>query len=94
MLASTQFLTALPLSPAWPSPVARFRVWPITTTVVEARTVVTPGVELLSVTVHEPVVPIVVQLAGVNVPGPLRIVKLIVVPAGAFTNPLPELMFT
>ena len=48
-----------------------------------------------SVTVHEPVVPIVVQLVGVNMPGPLTMLKLIVVPAGAFTKPpVPVLMFT
>ena len=86
MFASTQFFTALALSPARPSPVARFSVTPPTTTVVAARTVVTPAVDaLFSVTVQEPVVPIVVQLAGVSDPGPLTMLKLIVVPAGAFT---------
>ena len=71
MFASTQVLTASALSPAFASPVARTIVWPPTTTDVEARTVVTPGVAEFSVTVQEPVVPIVVQLVGVNVPGPL-----------------------
>ena len=65
-----------------------------TTTVVEALTVVTPGVEEFRVTVHDPVVPIVVQLAGVSVPGPLTIEKLIVVPAGALTKPVPSSTFT
>ena len=65
MFASTHAFVASALSPALPSPVARFSVRPPTTTAVEARTVVTPAVEaLFSVTVHEPVVPIVVQLAG------------------------------
>ena len=38
------------------------------------------------------VVPIVVQLAALSVPGPLTIVKLMTVPAGAFTVPARSLL--
>ena len=94
MFASTYVLTAFGESPVSPSPVVRVRVCPATMTVVEACTVVTPGTALFSVTEHEPVVPTVVQLDGLSWPGPLRIAKLIVVPAGAFTKPSPASTFT
>src|SRR5260370_27458753 len=44
MLASSQFLLALALSPTLASPVARVRVTPFSSTLVAAFTVVTPGV--------------------------------------------------
>src|SRR5262245_6345221 len=90
--ASTQFLVALTLSPGLPSPVARWSVMPPTMTSVEAFTTVTPLTALVRVTVQLPVAPTVVQLDAESVPGPDTLAKLMTVPAGAFTNPLPVLM--
>jgi hypothetical protein len=92
--ASTQFFVALLLSPGFPSPVERLRATAATVTLVDALTVVTPVLELLSVTEQEPVVPIVLQLDALSVPGPLTMVNEIVVPAGAFAHPLPLLTLT
>ena len=69
---------------------------PPTVTVVWALTVVTPVIAEDSPIVQEPVPPAVVHgFVVVNAPGPLSIVKLIVVPSGAFTKPpVPVLTFT
>ena len=70
---------------------------PPTDSVVCALTVVTPVTAELRLIVQEPVPPAVVHgFAVVNAPGPLSFVKLICVPFGAFTKPLPSpaLMFT
>src|SRR5207253_2784550 len=48
----------------------------------------------VSVVVHEPVPPDVVHVALLRLPGPLAMVKLIVVPLGALTKPVPGLTFT
>src|SRR5260370_26473301 len=55
MLASSQFLLALALSPTLASPVARVRVTPLSSTLVAAFTVVTPGMPELRVTEQLPV---------------------------------------
>src|SRR6266540_264887 len=94
MLASTHVLTAFALSPTCASPVARLSTNPPTVTAVEALSVVTPAVAEVSDTEHSPVVPTVLQLAGVRMPGPLTMLKLIVVPAGAFAKPEPSFTFT
>src|SRR6185503_1087343 len=83
-LASTQVLVAGPLLPPAPL-VLRERLTPPTLTVVEALTMVMPAVAEVSVTVHEPVPPAVVQLGAESVPGPEAMAKLIVVPSGALT---------
>src|SRR5262249_34695900 len=84
------------LSPAFPSPDVRVSDTPITGTVVEARTTVVPGVDEVICTVHDPVAPPVTHVftPPTKLPGPDRIEKLIVVPAGAFTKPVPSLTFT
>src|SRR5262249_28842491 len=94
---ATQFLVALPPSPAFASPVARFNVTPSTTTDVEAPTTVVPTVVETSVTMQVPVPPEVVHwpFAGVNVPGPLTFEKVTTVPSGAATYPpVPVFTFT
>src|SRR5215470_16956153 len=92
----THVFCASTLSPTFPSPVARVNETPITETVVEARTTVVPAVPEVICTVHEPVVPEVVQLLTppTKLPGPDRIENVIVVPAGAFTKPVPGFTFT
>ena len=68
---------------------------PATDTVVCADTVVTPVSAEVSVIVQEPVPPPVVHGFGVvKLPGPESIVKLICVPSGAFTKPVPSFTFT
>src|SRR5439155_1045861 len=98
MFASTHVLVALALSPTFASPVSRWIARPLTTTSVAALTVVTPPTEEVRVTVHWPVVPIVAHVVGVGgarVPGPLSLVNVITVPAGALTKPpAPELTLT
>src|SRR5712692_8776566 len=84
MFASTQVLVAGPLLPAEPL-VVRLSGTPPTVTVVEAFTTVTPATAEVSVVVQEPVAKSVRQLADPSEPGPLKIEKVIVVPAGAFT---------
>ena len=59
-----QSLPASALSPSLASPVARVRVTPPTTTVVVAWIAVEPLSDELMTTVHEPVVPTVVQVFG------------------------------
>ena len=50
---------------------------------------------LVRLTVQLPVVPTVVHVLALSVPGPVTIEKLIVVPAGAFTKPpVPALTLT
>src|SRR5262249_35066045 len=89
MLASTHVFTAGPEVPAVRS-VLRVSGRRLTDSVVCALTVVVPAVEETSVIVQLPVPPEVVHGFGVvKPPGPLSIVKLIDVPSGAFTNPLP-----
>src|SRR5260370_32152554 len=83
MLASTKVLLALTLSPAWASPVARVRVTPLSSTLVAAFTVVTPGMPELRVTEQLPVSSTVVQLGALRAPGPLTTLKLITVPTSA-----------
>ena len=86
------------LSPAFVSPVDRVSGTPATVTFVVAWIVVVPIVGELITTVHDPVPPDVVQLDGpwkvADAPPAFDSVKLIVVPSGAFTNPVPGLMFT
>src|SRR5262249_20662941 len=94
MFASTQLLAAFALSPAFPSPVERVSGTPPTEPIVDAFSVATPAVEEVRLTEHEPVPPAVVQLAGLTEPGPVTTVKLIVVPFGAVTKPLPSFTFT
>ena len=94
MFASTNVLFAFALSPARPSPVSRCNTKPPTVTSVAAFTTVIPAVDDVNVTEQLPVVPTVKQLAALRLPGPLNFVKLIVVPAGAFAEPLPSFTFT
>src|SRR5262249_33994543 len=84
------------LSPGRPSPVDRVNDTPRTETVDEARTTVVPVVVEVICTVHDPVAPTVVQvlILPTKLPGPDRIAKLITVPAGAFTKPVPSFTFT
>src|SRR5690242_12923869 len=78
--------------------VVRLNVTPPTLTVLDALIVVVPPVGDEITTVHEPVPPAVVQLDGPTkvavAPPALVSEKLITVPSGAFTNPLPGLTFT
>ena len=68
---------------------------PASVTVPEADTTVVPVTLEVSVMVQLPVVPTVRHgLVVVNEPGPEAIVKVIGVPAGAFTKPAPEPSFT
>src|SRR5260370_657749 len=69
MLASTQVLLPLTLSPAWASPVARVRVTPLSSTLVAAFTVVTPGMPELRVTEQLPVSSTVAQLGALRALG-------------------------
>ena len=97
ILAFTQVLSALTLSPTLVSPVARFNVTPPTTTIVDAFTTVVPATAEVICTVQSPVVPTVVHVftPPTKLPGPPTIEKLIVVPAGAFANaPEPSFTFT
>src|SRR3954447_11673378 len=97
MFPSTQFLFAFPPSPTFESPVARCTVMPVTTvTSVAAFTTVTPGVAEVICTVQEPVASTVVQVLTppTKLPGPLTLVKVINVPAGALTKPVPSFTFT
>src|SRR5713226_7052960 len=94
MLASSQFFWALALSPTLASPVARLRVTPLSTTLVEAFTTVTPGVAEVRVTEQLPVANTVAQLGLLRLPGPLTMLKLMVVPAAALTKPVPSLTLT
>ena len=76
------------------SPVARVSETPPTATVVVARNVVVPAVADVIVTVQSPVAPTVAHVAEpTNEPGPLRMLTVHDVPAGAFTKP-PEPAFT
>ena len=60
-----------------------------------AETVVTPVTAELRSIVQLPVPPAVVHgFAGVKAPGPESIVKLIWVPSGALTNPVPSFTLT
>src|SRR6266542_2173811 len=79
-----------------PTPfVSRLSTRPPTDTVVCADTVVTPVRNDFNVTWQLPVPPAVVHGFGdVNPPGPESIVKVIAVPSGAFTKPLPSFTFT
>ena len=54
---------------------------------VEALTIVVPVSVEVRFTVQEPVASIVVQFSGLRLPGPLSIVKLMVVLAWAGTQP-------
>src|SRR5262249_39307024 len=94
--ASTQVFCASAPSPARPSPLDRVNETPPTETVVESRTTVVPAEDEVICTVHEPVPPLVVQLLTppTTLPGPDRIVKLIVVPSVPFTKPDPSFTFT
>src|SRR5262249_51148119 len=80
--------------------VVRVSETPLTDTVVLALTVVVPAVGGLMTTVQEPVPPEVVQLfpaAGTKTalaPPALLSEKVITVPSGAFTNPVPGFTFT
>src|SRR5689334_17394558 len=94
MFASTYVFTASPLSPGVPSPVVRVKARPATEIVVEARSVVGPGVFELSVIEHSPVVPTVLQLVALRSAGPLTFVKPTTVSAGAFADPEPSLTLT
>src|SRR5260370_33450748 len=94
MLASSQFLLALALSPTLASPVARVRVTPLSSTLVAAFTVVTPGVAEVSVTEQLPVPPAVAQLGALRPRGPPRRVRLMMVAAAAFSKPEPALSVT
>src|SRR5260370_41963872 len=76
MLASSQFLLALPLSRPLPSPVLRFSVTPFSITLVEAFTSVTPALAEVSVTWQLPVDSSVAQLVALRLPGPLTMLKL------------------
>src|SRR5437762_8209068 len=87
-LIESQVLVALGPSPALASPVARLRLTPLTVTVVAALSTVTPMTADVSVTEQEPLASVVVQLGALRLPGPLTIVKLTVVPIGAFTYPV------
>src|SRR3954453_8553183 len=92
--ASTQFFVALGPSLCWLSPVVRVRLTPPTLTVVVALTMVVPTVADVSVTVHSPVVPTVTHGELLIVPGPLTLLTVTLVFAGAFTKPLPGFTFT
>src|SRR5262249_33273059 len=93
--AATHVLFAFGLSPGKPSPVSPWITRPPTETSVAAFTTVVPVVLELITTVQEPVPPDVVQVFGpTKLPGPLTFVKVITVPAGAFTNPPPRPSFT
>src|SRR4051794_40477816 len=75
--------------------VVRVTVRPPSEVVTLAETTVVPTVDDVSVTVQLPVAPTVVHgFVVVNEPGPLTLVKLIDVPAGAFTKPAPLPSFT
>src|SRR5262249_11897538 len=92
--AFTHVLTAGPEFAPAPF-VLRVNETPPTLTVVWADTVVTPVTADDNVIWQLPVPPAVVHgFADVNAPGPLSIVKLIWVPSGAFTNPVPSFTFT
>src|SRR5215813_991956 len=93
MLAFTQVFCAGPLLRPVPF-VVRFRVTPPTTTLVEALMTVVPVTFDVSVVVHEPVPPEVVHVAALRLPGPLAMLKLMVVMSGALTKPVPGLTFT
>src|SRR3954470_3451190 len=93
--ALAQFLFASALSPTWLSPVVRVRLRPPTLTVVVPRTTVVPAVDEVIVTVQEPVVPTVVHVGEpTNEPGPDWMLAVMLVPAGAFTKPVPGLTLT
>jgi hypothetical protein len=79
-----------------PVPVVwRLSVRPLTERVTLALMVVVPATADVRSTVQSPVVPTVVHGFGeVNAPGPLAMLKVICVPAGAFTKPLPSFRFT
>src|SRR4051812_50205978 len=94
MFASTNVFTASPLSPGFESDVARLNVKPATPTETDACSVVAPGEVELTVTVHSPLVPAVVQLFAPSVPLPPTVVKLTTVPAGAVAGPEPAFTFT
>src|ERR1043165_7656948 len=94
MFASTQVLVALGPSLCRPPPVVRVSETPPTDTVVVACSVVVPGVAEVITTSQVPVVPTVVQFCVVGVPGPVRIETVQLVPAGAFTGPVPGSTFT
>ena len=67
---------------------------PATFTVLDALTTVVPGVFELRVTEQLPVVPTVWQVVDVRVPGPLTMLNVIVVPAGALDGTPPRTVFT
>src|SRR3954453_9542378 len=93
--AAAQFLFASALSPTWLSPVVRVRLRPPTLTVVVPRTTVIPVAFEVIVTVQEPVVPTVVHVGEpTNEPGPDWMPAVMLVPAGAFTKPVPGLTLT
>src|SRR5260370_13102353 len=85
MLASSQFLLALALSPTLASPVARVRVTPLSSTLVAAFTVVTPGMPELRVTEQLPVSSTVAQLGALRAPGPPTTLKVITLPPVTLT---------
>ena len=75
--------------------VLRVKVRPATVGEAEADTTVTPVVFEESVIVQLPVPPDVVHgFAEVKLPGPDTMEKLIDVPSGAFTKPVPSFTFT
>src|SRR5437763_1939606 len=84
------------LSRTFASPVARCRRIGETVTSVAAFTTVTPGVVEVIWTVHSPLTSIVVQvvLTRTKVAGPLAFEKVISVPAGALTKPVPSFTLT
>jgi hypothetical protein len=94
IFAFTNVFVAEPEFAPTPS-VFRVNETPPTASVACALTVATPVTAELNVTWHEPVPPAVVHgFADVNAPGPLSFVKLICVPFGALTKPLPSPAFT
>ena len=94
IFASTHRLVAGPELPPVPF-VLRFSVTPATATDVCALTFVTPVIADVSSIVQEPVPPEVVHgFGGVNPPGPLSFEKLICVPSGALTQPVPSFTST
>jgi hypothetical protein len=93
IIASTHVFAAGPEFEPVPS-VLTVSEKPNTMGELEAVTVVTPVAPELSVIVHDPVPPEVVQgVAEVNPPGPV-FVKKIEVPSGAFVEPVPSLTLT
>jgi hypothetical protein len=90
----TQIFWAFALSPGNPSPVVRVSDTPPTLTVVVALITVVPTDADVNVTVQLPVASTVRHGDPAIVPGPLTFVTVMLVPAGAFTKPVPVFTFT